>query len=114
MNSFSSKTAFVSGAAVLARPSAALAVSTFTSSSGKPAIVAAKAKRAVIVTMVGGSQKEESPFGFTLKGEQVQGRLAMAGFLLAIVTEYLNPTHPGIIAQVGSLVQNAGEIAGIF
>jgi hypothetical protein len=45
------------------------------------------------------------PQGFTLFSEQLNGRAAMFGFLLAIATEIINPNHPGIAAQVASVFE---------
>lgn len=43
------------------------------------------------------------PQGFTPFSEELNGRVAMLGFILAIATELLNPEHPGIAAQIGSI-----------
>jgi hypothetical protein len=106
------KAAFVSGAAVLARPSPSVAVSTFTSSSVKPTTVAARAQRAGLVTMVG--EKKEStkiPQGFTQYSEQLNGRASMIAIIAALGAEVFNPAHPTIVQQVESVFTT---IAGIF
>jgi hypothetical protein len=51
------------------------------------------------------SKGTQIPQGFTFFAEQLNGRAAMFGFALAIATEIINPTHPGIVAQVSSLVK---------
>eukprot|EP00187_Rhodella_violacea_P012371 CAMPEP_0184713948 /NCGR_PEP_ID=MMETSP0314-20130426/4213_1 /TAXON_ID=38298 /ORGANISM="Rhodella maculata, Strain CCMP 736" /LENGTH=115 /DNA_ID=CAMNT_0027176737 /DNA_START=77 /DNA_END=424 /DNA_ORIENTATION=+ len=37
---------------------------------------------------------------FSLKAEQLNGRAAMAGFVIALVTEVVNPSHATIVQQV--------------
>lgn len=46
---------------------------------------------------------EKVPQGFTAFSEQLNGRAAMMGFALAIVTEAI--TGKGIIGQVGSIFE---------
>jgi hypothetical protein len=62
--------------------------------------------RAASVVRMGVSPQEDKkiPQGFTLFSEQLNGRAAMFGFILALATEVINPNHPGIVAQVTSVV----------
>eukprot|EP00186_Timspurckia_oligopyrenoides_P001715 CAMPEP_0182442358 /NCGR_PEP_ID=MMETSP1172-20130603/1274_1 /TAXON_ID=708627 /ORGANISM="Timspurckia oligopyrenoides, Strain CCMP3278" /LENGTH=125 /DNA_ID=CAMNT_0024637157 /DNA_START=294 /DNA_END=671 /DNA_ORIENTATION=+ len=41
--------------------------------------------------------------GFTLYSEKVNGRMAMIGFTLALVTEIIAPSHPSLITQIFAL-----------
>jgi hypothetical protein len=45
--------------------------------------------------------KQESKFGFSDNAEILNGRLAMLGFVLGLVTELL--TGQGILSQIGLL-----------
>ncbi len=44
-------------------------------------------------------EKQDAKFGFTSFAENWNGRLAMLGFIIGVVTEYL--TGQGILAQLG-------------
>jgi hypothetical protein len=78
------------------------AVSSFVAS--RPLSVVAP-HRATSVIRMGISQEDKKiPQGFTLFSEQLNGRAAMFGFVLALATEIINPNHPGIVAQVTSVV----------
>mmetsp|Transcript_11733 Transcript_11733/g.28615 ORF Transcript_11733/g.28615 Transcript_11733/m.28615 type:complete len:116 (+) Transcript_11733:423-770(+) len=44
------------------------------------------------------------PQGFTSYSEKVNGRMAMIGFVVGLMTEIINPAHPSILKQVESLV----------
>ncbi|HHP7229882.1 MAG TPA: chlorophyll a/b-binding protein [Xenococcaceae cyanobacterium] len=44
-------------------------------------------------------ENQENKFGFTQFAEAWNGRLAMLGFLIAVVTEYF--TGQGILSQIG-------------
>jgi hypothetical protein len=48
-------------------------------------------------------EDKKIPQGFTGWSETVNGRAAMFGFAVALLTEIINPNHPGIIGQVSSL-----------
>mmetsp|Transcript_20698 Transcript_20698/g.55270 ORF Transcript_20698/g.55270 Transcript_20698/m.55270 type:complete len:143 (-) Transcript_20698:68-496(-) len=47
---------------------------------------------------------DKPKFGFTLTNEKLNGRAAMLGFVIALVTEVVNKTHPTIIDQVSSVL----------
>lgn len=95
--------AFVSAAAAL--PVSAAVPAKTSSFAGRPvAASAAPVRRANIVRMSLLDEKDTSiPQGFTLFSETLNGRAAMVGFFLALSTELINPQHPGIVAQVGSV-----------
>mmetsp|Transcript_11754 Transcript_11754/g.29716 ORF Transcript_11754/g.29716 Transcript_11754/m.29716 type:complete len:128 (+) Transcript_11754:296-679(+) len=44
--------------------------------------------------------QETGPQGFTEYAEKVNGRLAMMGFVIGLVTEVVNKTHPTIYDQM--------------
>mmetsp|Transcript_6878 Transcript_6878/g.16797 ORF Transcript_6878/g.16797 Transcript_6878/m.16797 type:complete len:128 (-) Transcript_6878:253-636(-) len=44
--------------------------------------------------------EERGPQGFTEYAEKVNGRLAMMGFVIGLVTEVVNKTHPTIYDQM--------------
>mmetsp|Transcript_12399 Transcript_12399/g.37839 ORF Transcript_12399/g.37839 Transcript_12399/m.37839 type:complete len:104 (+) Transcript_12399:374-685(+) len=46
---------------------------------------------------------EEKRQGFTWWSETWNGRMAMLGFVIAVGTEIINPTHPTIVQQVSAL-----------
>jgi hypothetical protein len=95
--------AFVSGVAVFPSvASSTVAKSSFVSY--RPSVVASARRQVATVHMGIGDQNKKIPQGFTLFSEQLNGRAAMFGFVLALATEIINPAHPGIIAQVSSLV----------
>ena len=92
--------AFVSTIPTLARPSSSpLATSSFTASSSK--VAAAPARRATLRMAAGDNKK--IPQGFTAFSEQLNGRAAMMGFVLALTTELI--TGKGIVGQVGSIFE---------
>mmetsp|Transcript_12101 Transcript_12101/g.32577 ORF Transcript_12101/g.32577 Transcript_12101/m.32577 type:complete len:116 (+) Transcript_12101:31-378(+) len=41
--------------------------------------------------------------GFTAYAEKVNGRMAMIGFTLALLTEAIAPTHPSLVQQLFTL-----------
>lgn len=91
--------AFVSGAPVLARSTVTpLAVSSFTSSSRKVTIAPT---RSATLRMSANDENKKIPQGFTSFSEQLNGRAAMMGFILALTTEAL--TGKGIIGQIASI-----------
>lgn len=92
-----SSTAFVSVTPVLARATPVLATSTFTA---RRQFVTAPARRSAAITMLD-DQPQKIPQGFTTFSEQLNGRAAMMGFAIALLTEAI--TGKGIIAQVTSI-----------
>ncbi|KAA8498619.1 hypothetical protein FVE85_6204 [Porphyridium purpureum] len=42
--------------------------------------------------------------GFNVKNEVLNGRAAMIGFVLALVTEIVSPQHPTLLQQVHALL----------
>lgn len=91
--------AFVSGAPVLAHSTATpLAVSSFTNSSRK---VTVAPTRSANLRMGLDEKNKNIPQGFTAFSEQLNGRAAMMGFILALATEAL--TGKGIIGQIASI-----------
>lgn len=106
-------TAFATATPILARASPALSTSTFTA---RRPTVTVSARRCAVITM-----KEDEPEirevtklsevipddippipqGWTGFAEQLNGRAAMVGFALAIVTEAI--TGKGVVGQVGAL-----------
>lgn len=93
-------TAFVAATPVLARTIPSVSNTSFTSRS----IVALPARRSATIMM---ADKERIPQGFTAFSEMLNGRAAMLGIVLAIVTEAI--TGKGIVGQVAAL----GDIASI-
>lgn len=89
--------AFIAATPVLARATPAVAASAFTARRPR---VAAPARRPATLTMQA-PEPEKIPQGFTAFSEQLNGRAAMIGFLLAVVTEAI--TGKGILGQVGSI-----------
>lgn len=102
-------TAFVAATPVLARSTPALSISSFSS---RRMVAAAPARRAAKITMKV-PEDEKIPQGFTAFSEQLNGRAAMVGFFLAVVTEAI--TGKGIIGQVGSLfdISNFASALGL-
>jgi hypothetical protein len=96
--------AFVSGLAVF--PSAVSSTITKSSFVSYRPSAAVSARRPVAAIRMGvDGENKKIPQGFTLFSEQLNGRAAMFGFVLALATEIINPGHPGIVAQVSSLVE---------
>ena len=91
--------AFVSTTPVLARSTAPMAKTSFVSR--RSAAVAPARRSATVVMMADKPKIEKIPQGFTGFSEQLNGRAAMMGFLLAVVTEAI--TGKGIIGQVGTI-----------
>lgn len=100
-------TAFVAATPVLARATPALTTSSF---SARRQFVTPRARRAAVVTMVDTDNKK-IPQGFTLFSEQINGRAAMFGFVLAVATEAL--TGKGIIGQVSALLDVSGVASAL-
>ena len=99
-----STTAFVAATPVLARATPALSTTSFTA---RRYPVAAPARRQAAKIVMG----EKIPQGFTQFSEQLNGRAAMMGFLLAIVTEAI--TGQGIVGQMSSIVTNVEHLIGM-
>lgn len=47
---------------------------------------------------------QQVPQGFTEYSEQLNGRVTMVAFVAAVAAEVLNPAHPTIVQQVGSVM----------
>ncbi|CAN8065563.1 unnamed protein product [Agarophyton chilense] len=88
-------TAFVSATPILARTTTNLTTTSFTS---RRTIAAPSSRRAATIMM---SDKEKIPQGFTAFSEVLNGRAAMLGFVLAVVTEAI--TGKGIVGQIAAL-----------
>lgn len=88
-------TAFVSATPILVRSS--LATSSF-AARPSPVFVTSTPKRARVVMSKDDEEKKSIPQGFTSFSENLNGRAAMMGFVLAIVTEAI--TGQGIVGQV--------------
>ncbi|KAA8498528.1 hypothetical protein FVE85_6113 [Porphyridium purpureum] len=59
------------------------------------------------VIVAAGPQTEEKNKvkpGFTLANETLNGRAAMIGFVLALVTEIVSPQHPTLLQQIHTLL----------
>ena len=92
--------AFVSTIPTLARPaSTSLAASSFTASSSK--VTVAPTRHATL--RMAADDNKKIPQGFTAFSEQLNGRAAMIGFVLALSTELI--TGKGIVGQVGSIFE---------
>lgn len=99
-------TAFVSATPVLARAPVLSSSTTFTPTTRVTTRVqSAPVRRSTLVMKTG--DKEPIPQGFTLYSEQINGRAAMFGFILAVATEAI--TGKGIIGQLSAL----GDVSGI-
>lgn len=93
--------AFVAVTPTLARSTASpIATSSFTASSRKVAVVPAR-RSTLRMGMI--DENKSIPQGFTSFSEQLNGRAAMVGFVLALSTELL--TGKGIIGQLDSLIE---------
>lgn len=91
--------AFVAATPVLARSAPVLKSTSFTSRRA----VAPVRRQATLVM----ANKEKIPQGFTSFSEQLNGRAAMFGFVLAVVTEAI--TGKGILGQLAAL----GDVSSI-
>mmetsp|Transcript_14717 Transcript_14717/g.21602 ORF Transcript_14717/g.21602 Transcript_14717/m.21602 type:complete len:92 (+) Transcript_14717:85-360(+) len=87
--------AFVSGTSFVGKKVGGVsAVST------RPA--ATTSKRTVVSMGIEDKTGKTKP-GFNALNEQLNGRLAMMGFVIGLSTEILNPAHPTIVQQVLSI-----------
>lgn len=93
-------TAFVAATPVLARTTPSVSSTSFAARR----TISVPARRSATIMM---ADKEPIPQGFTPFSEVLNGRAAMLGFVLAIVTEAI--TGKGIVGQVAAL----GDIASI-
>ncbi|CAN8065688.1 unnamed protein product [Agarophyton chilense] len=87
-------TAFVSATPLLARTTSSVVSTSFTSRRA----VSAPVRRSATIMM---ADKENIPQGFTAFSEVLNGRAAMLGFVLAVVTEAI--TGKGIVGQIAAL-----------
>lgn len=93
-------TAFVSVTPVVARVSTSPATTSFTS---RPVAPVVRTQRCARVVMMADDEDKSIPQGFTMFSEQLNGRAAMMGFILAVATEAL--TGQGIVGQIGSIAK---------
>lgn len=91
-------TAFVAATPVLARSSPVLSTSSLTS---RRSTVSQAPRPARIVMSADNDQS--IPQGFTSFSENLNGRAAMVGFVLAVVTEAI--TGQGIVGQIESVAK---------
>lgn len=98
-------TAFVSATPVVARASSAVATSSFTSR--RDVVVSNVNSRRATLRMAAGEDKSV-PQGFTMFSEQLNGRAAMMGFVIAIATEAM--TGQGILGQLESVVKTVENV----
>mmetsp|Transcript_13833 Transcript_13833/g.28370 ORF Transcript_13833/g.28370 Transcript_13833/m.28370 type:complete len:102 (-) Transcript_13833:83-388(-) len=56
--------------------------------------------------------KEDKKAGWTPFNEQLNGRLAMIGFVIGILTEALAPGHPSVLQQLSSLIEPVKNVLG--
>eukprot|EP00189_Rhodosorus_marinus_P013260 CAMPEP_0184748130 /NCGR_PEP_ID=MMETSP0315-20130426/16301_1 /TAXON_ID=101924 /ORGANISM="Rhodosorus marinus, Strain UTEX LB 2760" /LENGTH=91 /DNA_ID=CAMNT_0027222667 /DNA_START=78 /DNA_END=350 /DNA_ORIENTATION=+ len=61
-----------------------------------------QSKRTVVSMGIEDKTGKTKP-GFNALNEQLNGRLAMMGFVIGLSTEILNPAHPTIVQQVSSI-----------
>lgn len=99
--------AFVSVTPVAVRPAVAFsATSAF--APRHVATVPATSRRAARFVMVGEEEPPQIPQGFTGFSENLNGRAAMVGFALAVITEAI--TGKGIIGQLWAFVRGVKEV----
>lgn len=91
--------AFVSATPVLARSSAATATSSLSARQSSLSVAAAPKRARLVMSLE--EEDKSIPQGFTSFSENLNGRAAMMGFVLAVVTEAI--TGQGIVGQVESL-----------
>lgn len=95
-------TAFVSATPILSRASAPLRTSALTPHL-RTVTPPRRGPAAFVMKDSGIPEVPKIPQGFTAFSEQLNGRAAMIGFLLAVVTEAI--TGRGIIGQVASIFE---------
>ncbi|KAJ8901121.1 hypothetical protein NDN08_004981 [Rhodosorus marinus] len=64
---------------------------------------ASNTSKRTVVSMGIEDRTGKSKPGFNALNEQLNGRLAMMGFIIGLSTEILNPAHPTIVQQVTSI-----------
>lgn len=92
--------AFVSATPILARTNTNVGTTSFSS---RRTVAVTPVRRAALRMAGEGPEVEKIPQGFTSFSEMLNGRAAMLGFTLAIVTELI--TGKGILGQVGSIFE---------
>lgn len=95
---------FVAPVAVISTTGVTLSKSSFTS---RQQVAVPVARRAQGIVMM--DKDRRIPQGFTAYAENLNGRAAMIGFLLAVVTEAI--TGEGIVGQLYSVVKNAETLS---
>uniref|UniRef100_A0A7S1XF51 High light inducible protein n=1 Tax=Compsopogon caeruleus TaxID=31354 RepID=A0A7S1XF51_9RHOD len=82
----------------------------FKSLSGiKPTVRVARTGRGVTAIRM---MKDEKKAGWTQFNEQLNGRLAMMGFVIGILTEALAPSHPSVLQQLSALIEPVRNVLG--
>mmetsp|Transcript_5600 Transcript_5600/g.15011 ORF Transcript_5600/g.15011 Transcript_5600/m.15011 type:complete len:109 (+) Transcript_5600:376-702(+) len=77
----------------------------------------ARAGRVIVTAQISeDAQKGVPQLGWFRFNEKLNGRLAMIGFVLGLVTEVVAPGHPSIISQVLALIPTHIKVAmtGMF
>lgn len=92
-------TAFVNATPIAVRTNSAVAVTSFM----KKNAVAPVRPAAAVVRMSAEPQRPKIPQGFTAFSEQLNGRVAMMGLLLGLVTEVI--TGRGMVGQLSSIFE---------
>eukprot|EP00187_Rhodella_violacea_P007556 CAMPEP_0174908650 /NCGR_PEP_ID=MMETSP0167-20121228/65326_1 /TAXON_ID=38298 /ORGANISM="Rhodella maculata, Strain CCMP736" /LENGTH=95 /DNA_ID=CAMNT_0016152451 /DNA_START=319 /DNA_END=606 /DNA_ORIENTATION=+ len=78
--------------------------STFVATTSRTAPYVSSRSATSTVMMTEKPKGDKPKLGFTLTNETINGRAAMAGFLIALVTEVANKDHPTIVQQVMSVL----------
>ncbi|PXF40043.1 hypothetical protein BWQ96_03119 [Gracilariopsis chorda] len=92
--------AFVSPTPIISRSSTAVGAASITS---RRSVAVTPLRRAALRMAGEGPEMQKIPQGFTSFSEMLNGRAAMLGFSLAVVTELI--TGKGILGQVGSVFE---------
>mmetsp|Transcript_11347 Transcript_11347/g.28714 ORF Transcript_11347/g.28714 Transcript_11347/m.28714 type:complete len:93 (-) Transcript_11347:253-531(-) len=88
--------AFVSSSVI-----APVGVSTFVQTYSRTPTASVAPRRPVVGPVM---MAEKPKLGFSEAAEKLNGRAAMLGFVIALVTEVVNKTHPTIVDQVSSVL----------
>lgn len=98
-------TAFVNVAPAALRSTSAVGITSFVSknTASRSAVVVPARQGAAIVRMTAEPSPPKIPQGFTAFSEQLNGRVAMMGLLLGLVTEMI--TGRGMVGQLSSIFE---------